>query len=104
MKFEIARTKEVLTPISGLACVGTLVDKTNLKTWLNKVKLHKPCGPDIKNGDIATSYIGLLCQGKNDFDDIDPFRNDKFFIMSMKNKNIPSSPTLRQRMDMTGNS
>jgi hypothetical protein len=59
--------------------------------------------PDIKNGDIAIAYIGLLCQGKNDFDSIEIFRQDPFFKTSLGNRQIPSSPTLRQRMDMAGN-
>jgi hypothetical protein len=43
--------------------------------------------------------IGLLCLGKPDFDAIEPFREDEFFAQSMGVKLLPSSPTLRQRMD-----
>lgn len=31
MKFEIVRINEILTPVSGLACVGVLLAKTGLK-------------------------------------------------------------------------
>ncbi|MDN5331733.1 MAG: hypothetical protein PWP45_958 [Tepidanaerobacteraceae bacterium] len=31
------------------------------------------------SSDVAISFIGLLCQGKNDFDSIEPFCQDKFF-------------------------
>lgn len=58
--------------------------------------------PDIKNGDVAISYIGLFCQGKNDFDSIEPFRQDKFFKSALGIRKVPSSPTLRQRFDMVG--
>jgi hypothetical protein len=57
------------------------------------MKIHKMPEPDIKNGDIAASYIGLLCQGKNDFDSIEPFRQDLFFRIALGNKRVPYSPT-----------
>lgn len=104
MKFQFVKTNEILTPISGLACVGALLSRTNLRKRLNAIKIQDMQNPDIKNGDIAAAYIGLLCQGKNDFDSIEPFREDPFFKISLGNKHIPSSPTLRQRMDMIGNS
>lgn len=50
------------------------------------------------------SYIGLLCQGKNDFDAIEPFREDDFFPLALGLRSVPSSPTLRQRLDMAGKS
>jgi hypothetical protein len=50
-------------------------------------------------------HISACCaRAKNDFDSIEPFREDPFFKVSLENKHIPSSPTLRQRMDMMGNS
>ncbi|SHM83539.1 hypothetical protein SAMN05660826_02097 [Caldanaerovirga acetigignens] len=79
MKFKIVRINEILTPVSGLACVGVLLNKTGFKSRLNNAKISKMPEPDIKNSDVAISYIGLLCQGKNDFDSIEPFRQDKFF-------------------------
>jgi hypothetical protein len=103
MKFQFVKTNEILTPISGLACVGALLSRTNLRKRLNAVKLQDMQNPDIKNGDIAIAYIGLLCQGKNDFDSIELFRQDPFFKTSLGNQQIPSSPTLRQRMDIAGN-
>lgn len=102
MKFEIVRINEILTPVSGLACVGILLNKTGLKRRLNNAKIYKMPEPDIKNGDVAISYIGLLCQGKNDFDSIEPFRQDKFFKSALGIRKVPSSPTLRQRFDMAG--
>ena len=45
------------------------------------------------------SYLGLLCLGKNDFDAIENFRGNAFFIRALGLANVPSSPTLRQRLD-----
>ena len=43
--------------------------------------------------------IGLLCLGRSDFNDIEMFRNDQFFRQSWGLRQIPSEPTLRQRLD-----
>ena len=55
--------------------------------------------PEIPHGDIAVAYLGLLCQGKSDFDSIEPFREEPFFAMALGLEQTPSSPTLRQRLD-----
>ena len=59
--------------------------------------------PQISNSDCAVAYIGLLCQGKNDFDHIENFREDSFFQCSLGLEQVPSSPTLRQRFDKVKN-
>src|SRR5690606_30212088 len=56
------------------------------------------------HGDVMKSYLGLLCQGKSDFDHIEPFRHDDVFKISMQLRDVPSSPTLRQRLDMAAGS
>ena len=43
--------------------------------------------------------IGLICTGKPDFDAIEVFRDDPFFIQSLSLDSVPSSPTVRQRLD-----
>ena len=43
--------------------------------------------------------IGLICVGKPDFDAIEPFRADPLFSTALGMKVVPSSPTLRQRLD-----
>jgi hypothetical protein len=45
------------------------------------------------------SYPGILRQSKHDFDYIEPFRQDPFFIRALDINNVPYSPTLRQRMN-----
>jgi hypothetical protein len=45
--------------------------------------------------------VGLLTLGKTAFDDIEPFRDDRYFALSLdlSSKIAPSSPTIRQRLD-----
>jgi len=103
MKFEIRFTKERLITPTGLAIVGLLLDKTNLKKRIDLVKLKDNANPHIKNSDVIISYIGLLCQGKSNFEDVREMLEDpEFFTDALNIKRIPSSETLRQRLDMTG--
>lgn len=103
MKFIFEQSDETLATHSGLAAVGLLISKTKLKERLNRSPLPKRLQPHIANGDVAAAYLGLLCQGKSDFDHIKAFRDDPFFKYALDLKHVPSSPTLRQRLDMVGN-
>ena len=46
--------------------------------------------------------VGLQCIGKPDYDAIEPFRGDPFFIQSLGIDKCPSSSALRQRLDIVG--
>ena len=100
MKFIIEESDEVLTTHAGLAAVGSLLQKTHLRARLNATSLPDRPAPEISHGDLVTSYIGLLCLGKNDFDHIEAHRQDVFFHAAVGVRAVPSSPTLRQRLDM----
>ena len=100
MKFILEQSEEHITTHSGFSLVGLLVSKTSLKERLNQTSLPGVTAPEIPHGDIAAAYLGLLCQGKSDFDSIEPFREEPFFAMALGLEQTPSSPTLRQRLDM----
>jgi len=103
MRYLLEQSDETLATHSGLALVGLLLSKTSLRNRLNKIKLQDSPNPYISNADVVLSYIGLLCQGKSDFDHIEPLRDDFFFRQAMMLKTgVPSSATLRQRLDMGG--
>lgn len=99
MQFEIVQGDELLFSHSGLALVGKVLSKTRLRKRLDKVMLPDHPFPEISHGEIAIAMIGLVCMGKPDFDAIEPFRDDPFFTASLGIDAVPSSPTLRQRLD-----
>ena len=99
MKIHFTTTKEILTPSAGLAGVGQLLSLTNLKLRLNQTRIEENIRPSIAHGDVVFAYLGLLCQGKSDFDQIEALRDDEWFGRSLDLKVVPSSPTLRQRLD-----
>ena len=97
--FQIKRLPYNLTAHAGLSMVGQY-----LKRFAQIDQIIDPRFPIVGQGGIATSslikaYVGLLCTGKSDFDAIESLRQDAFFKSALGLAVVPSSPTLRQRMD-----
>lgn len=86
-----------LTPVAGLALVGHHLNR--LAATFKQIDAALPVAGGVANSDILRSYLGLLVQGKSDFDAIENFRGDAFFKQALNIKLLPSSATLRQRMD-----
>jgi len=100
MKIQFVRSKElILTTHAGLATVGALLAHTQLTKRLNRTVIKELENPIHSHADVMKSYLGLLCQGKSDFDHIEPFRQDDVFPLCLQLNKVPSSPTLRQRLD-----
>jgi len=99
MRFQIVQGNEQLSSHSGLALVGAILDRSRIRERLDTVMLPDHPFPRINHGEVATAMIGLICLGKPDFDAIEAFRNDPFFLQSLELNLVPSSPTLRQRLD-----
>ena len=88
---------DIITAHSGLALVGLAINKfTELADSL--VRLCGSAG-HISHFEVLMSYLGLLCLGKSDFDAISGHREDDFFGHALGIEKIPSSETMRQRMD-----
>jgi hypothetical protein len=95
--FIIKKLPYDLTSNAGLALVGQYIKRLSVSKRIDR---KFPVGVGgIANSDILKSYLGLLVQGKNDFDAIEVFRGDDFFKRSLGIGAVPSSPTLRQRMN-----
>ncbi len=86
-----------LTSNAGLALAGQYLKRLKIDAALDR---KFPVGVGgIPNSDILKSYLGLLVQGKNDFDAIEEFRGDDFFAQALNVRVVPSCSTLRQRLD-----
>ena len=100
--FSVKEGNENLSSHSGLALIGALISRTQLRKRLNAVQLIRCESPVISHADIVTAMVGLLCLGKPDYQAIELFRNNSFFSQSLGLKDCPSGPTLRQRIDLIG--
>lgn len=88
---------EFYTSHSGLALIGLCLNRfTSLRKHLNKLPRLKKGA--IAHADVVRSYLGLLCLGKSDFAAVEGFRQDMFFRESLALAEVPSEPTLRQRL------
>ena len=99
-KIEVRQLKCDLTPVAGLALVGD-----HFKSFEPVLKLLDktlPMRAGVANSDILRSYLGLLVQGKSDFDAIENHRGDKFYKHALGIELLTSSPTLRQGRDAQG--
>ena len=97
INFIITKLPYNLTSNAGLALAGQYFKRMELNKRIDK-KFPMGLG-GIANSDIVKSYLGLLVQGKNDFEAIERFREDGFFAQALGIKNVPSCSTLRQRMN-----
>ena len=105
IKVELSNER-LITP-SGLTLVGAALGKSDLVKRSNRMTVDKTRSqPQIKNGDILLTYIGLLCQGKSSFDSVREFHEDPDYFKAALGiaYAIPSAETLRQRMDTIGSS
>ena len=77
-RFSIEFTNERIISPSGLAIVGGMLGKSDLVNRLNHIPVDKQkrSQPQIKNGDIALTYIGLLTQGKTQFEAVKEMTDD----------------------------
>jgi hypothetical protein len=107
-RFIIEFTNERIISPSGLAIVGGMLGKSELVKRLNRIPVdeRKRSEPQIKNGDIALTYIGLLAQGKTQFEAVKEMSDDPEYFRDALGiiRAIPSAETLRQRMDDIGDS
>ena len=107
-RFAIEFTNERIISQSGLAIVGGMLGKSELVKRLNRIPVdeQKRSQAQIKNGDIVLTYIGLLTQGKTQYDAVKEMADDPEYFKDALGivRAIPSAETLRQRMDDIGDS
>lgn len=104
IKFELEQSEEALTSHSGLGLVGAALHRMQIHKQVDNVRLPgAKDDPIIPHSDVLKSYIGLLCQGKSQYEAIEVFRDgDEFFPLALDMKVMPSCETLRQRLDQLG--
>lgn len=94
--FIIKKLPYDLSSHAGLAFIGKYLKRVNVNALIDP---KFPVRSGVANSEILKSYLALLCMGKSDFDGIESFRSNAFFKRALDLAAVPSSPTLRQRMD-----
>ncbi|MBT9141287.1 MAG: hypothetical protein DDT30_01876 [Dehalococcoidia bacterium] len=60
MRFEIVQGDEQLSSHSGLALVGAILGRTNIRERLDAVVLSEHPFPEISHGEVATAMTRLI--------------------------------------------
>ena len=98
--------ERLITP-SGLVFVGQILGKSDFVKKINRAPISEQyLQKQIKNGDILLTYIGMLCQGKPQYEAVREMMDDPDYYKYALGISyaIPSAETLRQRFDMIGDS
>ena len=103
MKVTIVSTKEIIATQGGNLLLGVLLERTALPKRLNILSNGViPTDGGISTGDVAKTYVGLLCQAQPAFEAAEQFRQDPYFAETLGIRRVPSCSTLRQRIDGLG--
>lgn len=102
MKYEIVATDEIISNDTGLVLVNNIINSTNFKQNINNKSHIKVQSREISNNDIFMTYIGILAQGKTEFERVDEYRNNKYFKEALEIEKSPSCSILRQRFNAIG--
>lgn len=96
--------KRLIIP-SGLVFVGQILGRSNFVKKINRAPISDEyLQKQIKNGDIFLTYIGMLCQGKPQYEAVREMMDDPDYYKYALGiaYAIPSAETLRQRFHMNG--
>ena len=99
--YKIVFGKERLITPGGLAIVGQLLKQTALRIRLKA--LGKPKEYKHGNFECVAGYLGLLCQGKTEYEDMREMQEDpSYYSTALRINSIASAETVRQRLDYLG--
>jgi hypothetical protein len=99
MKVLLQLTDQDITSHAGLIHIGPYLKSKEFRNAVNSVTNIKKTSGVIPDIDIICCWIALLCLGKTEYEAIDEFRRDAFFKQAIGVRFVPSSETLRQRIE-----
>jgi hypothetical protein len=99
MRTKIEHGTEHINSNGGTILIGRLLGKSGLDREVNRVRVGGTVFPDYSNSACLRSYIGVLAEGRTAFEEIEPHRGGALFREALDLPAVPSSPTVRQRLD-----
>lgn len=96
--FRLEKSDKEITSHAGVALIGLAIVKFTSLTEAIDRALPKRHG--TSTSDMIKTYIGLIAQGKNDFEAINNVRDDGFYHQALDLKNnIPTEANIRLRFE-----
>ena len=78
MNYKIEQGSERIHSVGGLSLVGLLLEKSGLREGLESAKVGATKVLE-RTADVFSSVVGLLSQGRTDYEDIELFPEDELF-------------------------
>jgi hypothetical protein len=97
--FEIELTDKAIINHIGLAFIAKFLNNSRVFSQINLISRFKKNSGVISDYDVVKTVIALITLGKTSFDDVEMYRQDRFFKKALKLKTVPSSVTIRQRLE-----
>jgi len=98
-KFFIETSDSVFINHAGLTFIANFLNSSGMFARINRISRIKKGSGFISDYDVVKTIIALIALGKTDFEDVEQYRRDRFFRKALNLKKVPSSVTLRQRLE-----
>lgn len=98
---KIQQGGEEINSNGGNILIGALLQLKSLDK-MNTIQTKRIKHGEVSHCDILKIATALLALGRNDFADVDLYRNDCLFKEALGLKKVPSAETLRQRLNDLG--
>lgn len=96
--YKSEQSNKEITSHAGMALIGSAIE--NFTSMTKTIDRALPKRHGTPTSDVIKAYIGLVSQGKNDFEAINGVRNDDFFHQAMGiSKKLPTEACVRTRMN-----
>ncbi len=94
MNYKIEQGKEIISSNSGTAIVGKYLERQRIGKYI-KENMKGSLVKKTRAFDVISSWIGLLSQGRSNYEDIALFQDDPFFKDSLHLNHLYSSSRFR---------
>jgi hypothetical protein len=96
-QLKLERGKEELISTGGNYLCGHILQGLARKHLPEDFQLRREGA--ISDRDILLTMTGMICDGRSDFTNVNQYFEDTVFTQSFGIEDLPSEPTLRQRLD-----
>ena len=90
---KVVRKENLQAGPAGLVFIGQMAKLAGLDAVAKAVTIGRP---QIPTQDILKTMLGLMVQGKTDFDHVKPLAGNRYFMNAVDVDRIPSAETYRQ--------
>lgn len=99
MKVKVQQGNEEINSIGGIPLIGELLNSLKNLKMVDNIRMKNVKSGKIRHSGILKCLTGIFAIGKNDYANIEPLRRDAFFRDSLNLNAVPSTSTMRQRVD-----